>query len=279
MRDDSYIEHLKQLPVQLLDFNDNVVNPGDYVLMLDTYDKYLEAQYYGCRKESYVFDRRHRPEYAKCRHYFGYTVQESNVHVYELKGQLNALHTKFKDLYLLKGPQQMKNYEAVEEGFKKYVKHYDDDNYMQLFWSPTRHFFLAAKDLFGEYSFEDKQHVELVEDFQKILAKNISGFALPCHPWYLESHDLAKGWPSLDDTFGQSDKIDYSSFEWSKWYLKDFGFTLTKVLGVLIDGSVSDKNFRPIDEILIRSHAQSLMSGWLKKHNLKDDVVEELHWL
>ena len=279
MRDVSYIEHLRQLPVQLLDSNDNVVNPGDYVLMLDTYDKYLEAQYYGCKRESYAFDGRHRPEGEKCCLYFGYTVQESNVHVYELKGPLNALHTKFKDLYLLKGPQQMKNSEAVEEGFKKYVENYNIDNYLKLFWTPERHFFLAAKDLFGEYSFEDEKHAKLVEDFPKISVKNISGFALNCHPWFLESHDWARGWPSLDDTFGNNDKTDYGSFEWNKWYLKDFGLTLSRVLGTLIDGAVSDKNFRPIDEILIRSHAQNLMTNWLKKHHLKDDVIKELRWV
>lgn len=277
MKDFKHIEHVKQLPSKLLDSNDNIVNPGAYVLMLDTYDKYLEAQYYGCRKESYAYDGRHRPEGETCKHYFGYAEPGSEVHIYELKGQL--ANTKIKDVYLLKGPQQMDNYEAVEEGFKKYVEHYDDDNYLRLFWSPRRHFFLAAKNFFGEYSFEDKKDSKLVEDFPKISVKNISGFALNCHPWYLESHDWALGWPSLENTYGHADKITYESLEWDKWYIKEFGLTLNRVLGTLIDGAVSDKNFRPIDEILMRSHAQSLMTNWLKKHNVKDDVVDDLRWI
>lgn len=260
MKNAKHIEHVMQLPSKLQDCNGNEINPGAYVLMLNEASqphKMYETQYFGCKKTKSM---RNDGSPEKCIHFFGYADSTGQV-ILEEKKTRPSKTVRDNGIYLLNGPQQMVHADEVAECFEKYVENFDQENYVEMFWSPERHFFLACKDLFGEYSFKDAKHSKRVEDFPKMPVKNIAEISLGFYPWNLSINDLGKGWPTISEksSFGPT--------------------TVLNVIGNFIDrSSINDnnKNYRSIDSILITIHAKKLMEKWLEKNNLKDKEIEKM---
>ena len=266
MRTPRHIEHAMQLPSKLQDCNGNEINPGAYVLRLnESFQPYkmYETQYFGCKRTKSIFND---GSSEKCIHFFGYADSAGEVIIEEKKAN-PFKSVQISGMYLLNGPQQMMHADKVAECFEKYVENFDKENYIEMFWSPERHFFLACKDLLGEYSFNDAKHSKRVEDFPRMPFKNTAGITLGFYPWNLSINDLGKGWPMAIGWPTDSEK----SYD---------AATVLNVMGNFIDRSSDNdryKNNMPIDSILVRIHAKEMMKKWLKKKGIEDKFVEGIN--